>query len=54
MGRMNIYFDDDEDKIIEEIKDFFKIKSKEDAIKKWIKSFKKKSEILNYDLGDLI
>lgn len=52
MGRMNIYLDDDEDKKLDRLKNKFNIKSKEDVIKRLIKTFPEpKEDFLNdFDL----
>jgi len=50
MGRMNIYLDDDEDKKIDRLKEKFKIKSKEEVIKRLIKQFPESTDN-DFDLG---
>ena len=44
MGRMNIYFDEEEDKKLDRLKIKFSINSKEDVIKRLIKKFPEPKE----------
>jgi hypothetical protein len=52
MGRMNIYFDDGEDKKLDRLKIRFDKKSKEDVIKSLIKQFPEVREYLDKEIQD--